>query len=95
MLGRMVHSEDVQAQAETQVARDGSGSALPHKSQQQLIGVVTCQEKRTWRDPLHAFKKVSNVFSLRIVADTNAWSAGLSSKNSLSVETKRGMTDWS
>jgi hypothetical protein len=65
----------------------------PAKVSNNSLDVVTSQEKRARRDPLHAFKKVSNVRSLRMIADTSTWSAGFRSKNSLSVETKRGMTD--
>jgi hypothetical protein len=67
----------------------------PTKVSNNSPDVATGQEKRTRRDLLHAFKKVSNVCSLRMVADTSTWRAGCSSKNSLIVETKRGMTDLS
>lgn len=48
-----------------------------------------------WGDPLHAFKKVWNVCSLRIVAATRTWSAGFSSKNSRIDETSAGIATWS
>jgi hypothetical protein len=44
-----------------------------------------------WGDPLHAFKKVSNVFSLRMVAATRICRAAFRSKNSLIDETRAGI----
>jgi hypothetical protein len=44
-----------------------------------------------WGDPLHAFKKVSNVFSLRMVAAIRISRAAFRSKNPLIDETKVGI----
>jgi len=43
-------------------------------------------------NPLHAFKKVSNVCSLRMVAAMRTLRAGLRSKNPLNDETSAGIT---
>jgi len=89
----MAHTVHLQAPVEKQPARNRSCSVLyPTMVSSNSPDAVKTGGKQDAGYPLHAFKKASNVCSLRMVADIKTCSAPFSSNSSHRVETRRGMT---